>query len=714
VDLRPLLAPASVAIVGASSRAGSIGLSVVDNLQRAQSGARIYPVNPKYDRIAGLECFQHLQDLPEVPDCVFIGVGAEKGPDLLEEAGQQGIRAAVLNATGYGSGGSDGISRLTRLQEVASRYGMAVCGPNNIGFMNVKDRVGMWTLRNADFQPGPVALITQSGTAAMLLGGDPYPLGLSYVITCGDEAVVTAADYLRYVVEDDAVQLVLLFLETIRDPQGFQEAANRAAVLGKKIMVLKVGRSDLGSRLVSAHTGAIAGEDEIYRALFRRTGVVLARDIDEMVQTARLVTACPTPPRSPGFVPITMSGGLGAFLADVATDLDLDLPPLSTATVDRIRSANSALGTPQNPLDAWGLAYDPATFPGVLDALLEQEDIGTVALCLDLPSSGTAEAATGRSAGPILAAAARRTDTRLLMINTNGQGTTDPEVVDVLTQAGIPCLMGIIESFAAIGHWSQWPEPATGAARRASGAASALPEEELRFSEASQLLVKAGLPLLEGAVAASPEDAVRHASSFGYPVVLKGMHPAVAHKSDAGLVHLALSEPEAVAAAFSSLSSTLATMPTGAVGAEIVVFPMASPGIELIAGVRNVPGFGSLLVLGLGGIYVEVLRKAAVRLTPIDEPTVRDMLAELSLDSILSGLRGQAVYDVEKLIDAVVALADFGVANQNTVEFIELNPLVVHRKGEGVVALDFLIEHANAGTRDVAQAEASSAPADVP
>ena len=271
------------------------------------------------------------------------------------------IAAAVVNATGYGSGGEHGAAQLDRVVRTARANGMAICGPNNIGFVNIHDSVALWTLPSARFRPGATALITQSGTAAMVLAGDPRGLGLAYVITCGDEAVLTAADYLDHVVRDDRVQLVVL--SSRRSATRLRSAAaTLAADQGKKILALKVGRSDVGVRAVAAHTGALAGDDDVDNAFFRRHGIVRVADLDEMVQTAALFEAYAEPPRNRTAVPITMSGGVGALVADVAADAGVVLPPLSTRTRDCIRAADPALN-PQNPLDAWGLGYDEERFP---------------------------------------------------------------------------------------------------------------------------------------------------------------------------------------------------------------------------------------------------------------------------------------------------------------------------------------------------------------
>ena len=695
VALNSLLRPESVAVVGASGRKGAIGHSVIDNLQKLSATVRIYPVNPKYKEVNGLACYPSFEDLPEAVDCAFIGVRADHGPGVLREAGAVGVRAAVINATGYASGGENGRRLLDDLQHAAAAYDMAVCGPNNIGYFNVTRNVGLWTLPNAEFRRGSIGLIAHSGTASMVLGGDPNPLGLAYVITCGDEAVLSAADYLRYVVNDEAVRLVMLFIETIRQPEEFEAAAQQAADLGKQIIVLKVGRSAVGSRAVAAHTGGIAGEPEIYEALFRKLGIIQVQDMDEMIQTARLMAALPDGPRRPGVVPITMSGGIGALVADTAGDIGLELPPLSPATADAIRTANPALFTPQNPLDAWGLGWDPVLFPGVLSPLLAQDDVGTVALCLDVPASGRAETSTARSAAPLLAKTSGDTDVRFVLLNTNAQGTPDPETVAMLEAASIPVLMGVTESLRALEHWTHAPRARVHAPERTSSVPR-LPTAQPGFLHEAGLLTKAGITILTGIEVSDANEAVRAAEATGFPVVLKGLHPAVVHKSEADLVHLGAATPADVERSFSRIMAALERLGRDRSGAAVVVQQTIESDLELIIGVRNVARFGTFVVLGLGGIYVETLRKSAVRMAPLTADDIHGMLAELSLDEVLGSARGRPARDIAALISSIQALSNLAMANRDTVTTIEVNPVVVRRQGEGIVGLDLLVEYSAA------------------
>ena len=324
----------------------------------------IYPVNPRYDTIDGLKCWPSLSALPAPVDAAFLAVPAAAGPELADEAGRCGIKALFVNASGYADGGVEGVALQRRLEAVADRHGIVLAGPNNMGLVNVHDRKAMWTQQYMKpIAPGPVGVIAQSGTIALILIEDQRDLGFAYLVTTGNEAGATAADYLYQMVEDDRVKVILLFLETIRKPRLFAEAAAEAARRGKRIIALKVGASDGGRALVQAHTGSLAGEDRLYEAYFKAHGVVRVRDLDEMLETAVLFCANPALPPSAHVAAVTLSGGEAALLSDIGGELGLDFMALGPETLARLRPAFPDYATIGNPIDAWGSGLRSATIP---------------------------------------------------------------------------------------------------------------------------------------------------------------------------------------------------------------------------------------------------------------------------------------------------------------------------------------------------------------
>lgn len=695
-----LLAPRSVAIVGASPREETIGFRIIRNLNRLGFPGSIFPVNPRYPEVADLPCYPSIAKLPEVVDLAFIAVPSANGPALVAEAGAAGVRAVIVNASGYADGGPEGQVLQRELEAAAREHGIALAGPNNMGLINVHDRVGLWTsARLPELEPGPVAIISQSGSVAIALSQDERKLGLAYVITAGNEAVLTVADYLLEVSRDDRVKLVLLFLETLRQPARFTEAVQAAHERGKPILALKVGRSEGGRAAVAAHTGAFSGEDRVYDAFFERHGVLRVHDMDEMVEAASLFTAYPDPPPAPHVVAVTLSGGEAALIADLGADVGVRFPDLAAETRERIRPAFPPFQSPRNPLDAWGLGWDPERFRQIVEGLAADREVRTIAVAIDAPASGGADGPLAAEMARVAVDAARTTDTRLLFFNNAVGNGVNREVASILARAGIPYLAGMRHALVALGYWSKYgewrrrpppiPPPDARGERWHATLGGGMPlTEPARFD----LLREAGVPMIGCSPVASADEAVAMAVRLGYPVVLKGGGPGVAHKTELGLVRLGLDTPHAVRDAFADVTRRLARHATA--GAGVVIQPMLGDGIELIVGVRNDDAFGSILVVGLGGVHVELLREVSLRLGPVDRATASAMLSETRAGTLLDGFRGKGPYDVEAAAEAIAALSRFGAATRGLVAAAEINPLIVRPRGQGALGVDALIEPA--------------------
>ncbi|MCC6197974.1 MAG: acetate--CoA ligase family protein [Burkholderiales bacterium] len=698
-SLTKLLSPRSIAVVGASERPDAIGTRVLANLKRIGFPGPVYPVNPRYERLGELDCYPSLSALPEAVDAAFIAVPAAAGPDLVDEAGRAGIGAAVVNANGYADGGDAGIALQRRLEAEAAHHKIALCGPNNIGFVNVHDRVALWSPRDMRaLEPGSIAVISQSGSIALILGEDERDLGLAYMITAGNEANTTVADYLEHVIADDRVDIVLIFLETIRDPQRFALAADEAVQRGKRIVVLKLGASAQGRQLVQAHTGSLAGEDRLYDAWFRTHGVIRVRDLDEMLETATLLRSYPTPRPAGTTALVTLSGGEAALIADLSSELGLALPPIAPATLAAMRPAFPDHSSIANPVDAWGLGFNGDRFRIILDALLADSAIDVVGFSLDAPGRGGADVGYGRVMAEACVAARRAgADKRMLFLNNTSGSGVNPDIRAILERAGIPYLSGMRPALAAVRHLlAPTQEPVLPPAVSADIAWIAAGSEPERFAE----LRSAGLPMTEAAVAADADEAVAIAARLGGAVVLKGIAQHLPHKSDLGLVALDLVDADAIRMAWTRLRRVLdahsapaadnGSSAAGSDAGEIVVQPMAPDGVELILGIRNEPGFGSFIVVGPGGVLVEIGNQASIRLGPVGRDTARAMLAETAAARLLGGVRGRGPWDLEAAIDAIVAFSALGHALRNTVAAMEINPLIVGRRG--AVGVDILVE----------------------
>jgi acyl-CoA synthetase (NDP forming) len=693
LPLERLFKPRSLAVIGASTREDAIGFRVIRNMRGLGFDGDIYPINPRYEAVAGLPCFPNLGALPGPVDAAFIALPAEQGPSMLEEVARSGIKAAFVNASGYADGGPAGRALQRRLQDVAHAHGIALAGPNNMGLINVNDRVAIWTqLHMTALRPGPIAVIAQSGSVALVLAQDERRLGLAYLVTAGNEAVLGVAQYLDHIVRDPRVKTILVFVESIRDPERFAAAAATAHAHDKRIVALKTGASPRGTALVAAHTDSLAGDDAVYDAYFARHGIIRVRDLDEMLETAVLVTAYPAPPRTRHFVPVTLSGGEAALIADLADEVGLDLQPLSEATLARLRPAFPPFAHPQNPLDGWGLGFNGERFGEMLAALQADAEIGAIGLSIDCPAAGGGDLVYAREMARLCVEAAWQGKPTVFFNNTTGTGP-NAEVKAMLDQAGIPYLAGMRTALAAVANWIRSDRPPTHAGmpdddRAAAWRSSLAAGVALNETSLFELLGEAGVPMVPCRLARSAEGAVACAEALGYPVVLKGAGAGIAHKTELDLVRLGLDSPSAVRAAYGTLDETLRRhLPAGEKG-EILVQPMLGSGIELILGLRNDPAFGTVLVVGLGGIFVEFIKSVSLRLAPVDTATAREMLAECRAAELLGGLRGRGPYDIFAAAEAIAALSRFGAATRSAVGGLEINPLIVLEHGAfGVDAL---------------------------
>lgn len=678
-SLESLLRPRSVAIVGASPRTGSAGSNLVRNLQRCGFPGPIYPVNPRYPEIHGVKAYSSLAQIKSEIDAVFIAVAAEHGPDIMRQAIDAGARAVLLNATGYADGGAEGKARQAEIAALAAAAGVPVCGPNNLGLINIVDGIALWTSAHLPAMGGgPVAVVSQSGSVALALGEDVAGLGLSYLITTGNEAVTGVGDYVEAIASDSRVKAILLFLETIRDPAGLASATARARAAGQSVLAVKVGRSATARAAVAAHSGALSGEDAVVSAYFRKHGIVRARDLDDLVQIAKSKLR-PRPATGASAAFITLSGGEGAAVADAAEDAGLPVSDFPAAVASELAPLFGG-HPPPNPCDAWGLGWDAERVGKILDVLAASPQIDPIVFALDIPSTGEADGPMAVEMARI-AAARPMIGKKAIFIANSAISGINPELKKVCDANSFPILFGIGGALRAMAAWvtpDATPRDRPSALRATLDRATI--EAELRKT----------VTFVESRVVASAEEAVRHATeSHGYPVVLKGVAPEIAHKTEFGLVKLGLANAESVTAAFESVSAALRVL---AKNGTIVIQPMLPSGVELLIAARRDPIFGPVVVAGVGGKLVELIADTALRVGVVSEAEAGEMLAETRIASLLDGYRDEITFDAPAARSAIAALSRLMAEAGPEVTAVEINPLIVLPKGKGAVAVDLLIE----------------------
>jgi acetate---CoA ligase (ADP-forming) len=720
VSLSPLLEPRSLAVVGASARPGSFGDQLVTQLLAGGYRGAVHLVNPRYREVAGRPCHPSLADLPGPVDLAVLAVPNAALEAQLGAAAAAGIPAAVIFASCVDDPPPppETPPLAERLAAIARGAGMAVCGGNGMGFFNLQQRLRVCGYPEPpELDPGPVAVVSHSGSVFSALLHNRRGLRFNLVVSAGNELVTSAAAYLDHALDLPGTRVVALFLETVREPAAFRAALAKAATLAIPVVALKVGRAPAARAMVAAHSGALAGEDGAYQALFDAYGVAQVATLDELADTCELLAGRRAVPG--GLAAVHDSGGERAHLLDVAELMGVGFAAISEATRARLAAVLEPGLPATNPLDAWGTGNDAdQIFAACITALLEDPATGALALNLDLTTEPTPETSyTG------LAVTAAASTAKPVAVVANLASAVDPEEAATLRAAGVPVLEGTTTGLAAFGHLfahrdflaRSGPGAVAGAgavdsrARPASGPAT-LPHRGARrgsagleaardrwrarlgegrpFEEAEGLALLAdwGIPVVAAEVATDLEGALAAAGRVGWPVALKTAAPGVAHKSEVGGVRLGLEGPEQLAAAYAELE--------GRLGPRVLVAAMAEPGVELALGVVVDPQFGPLVMVAAGGVLVEVLRDRRFALPPLDRERALAMLDRLAVRPLLDGVRGGRPVDLDAVADAAARLSVLAVDLGDRLAALDVNPLVAGPGG--CLAVDALVVAASA------------------
>lgn len=685
-NLSPLLNARSVAIVGAS-QLPRFGGWVLNNLRRAGFAGPIYPVNPRYPQLDGLTCYPSLGDLPERPDLAVLAVPNDRLLPTLESTAAAGVPAAVIFASAF-SPQADGQPGLQdRLMAVARSAGLALCGPNCMGFMALGRRLVVSGYAVDPALPaGNTAFVTHSGTVFDTLWQNRHGVRFNYLVSAGNEIALSMADYVRFALDDPETRVLGLLLETVRDPETFRAALALAAERGVPVVVLKLGRSARGAELAQAHSGALTGQDSAYDALFTYYGARRVRSLDEMLDTLELFAAGLRPPTR-FIASMHDSGGERGLLVDLADSEGVPFADISAATRDRLAAVLEPGLEPVNPVDAWGTGNDFARiYRECLLALDADPAVGLNVWAADLYAAGNVSReylATAMALKPRLA--------KPLVFMPNVTSSVEPALADELRAAGIPVLLGTENGLRALRHLTTfWEDRRTRAPREIEPlpAPAGLPDLRQRLAAAAGPLDEAasrpfleayGLPLPAGGVAGSRRQAVELAERLGFPVALKAT--GLLHKSDQGGVRLNVAGPSDVGAAYDDLAARF--------GADVLIQRMAPPGVELILGLVHDPQLGPLLVLGLGGVFVEVFKDVRFLMLPASRAEVRAAWLSLRGAALLTGARGRPPVDLEAVVDACLRLAALARDLGGRLAAVDLNPLIA--RPDGVLAVDALI-----------------------
>jgi acyl-CoA synthetase (NDP forming) len=684
--LERMLEARSVAVIGASAREGTPGHQTLVELRKGRFGGAIFPVNPKYDQLEGHRCYGSIGDVPEAVDLAVLALSNALLEETLTACADAGVASAVIYASGHEEPG-DGEPLTERLTKIAHDAGMAVCGGNCMGFVNVERglRATGW-YEPEELEPGSIAFISHSGSAYAALLHNDRSLRFNIAVSAGQEFATTAADYVRYALGLESTRAIGLFIETIRDPVRFREAIAMANERDVPVIALKVGREELTRRLVASHSGALAGEDGAYEALFRADNVHRVETLDELGDTLALFVAGRR--AGPGaLASVHDSGGERALLVDAAAAVGVPLAEISDETSKRLEGLLDPGLPPLNPVDFWGTGRDAfAVITGCERALLDDPNVAALAFTVDLTTEDDPEEGYIASFLDVWP----DTDKPMAMLSnfTSGIDRSDAQRLD---DAGAPMLEGTLTGLAAFRHlfdhrdhralppiMAPSPVPASTRnewARRMEGG------EPFDGVEAFELLRCYGVSAVASAMADGADAAASAAEALGYPVALKTAMPGISHKSDVGGVRLGVVDRQSLIDSYAELS--------GRLGGRVTVAAMAPPGVEIHLGIVRDAQFGPLVLVAAGGTLVEVLKDRRLALPPLDDVRARRLVDELRVRPLLDGVRGQPPADVDALVNAIVGLSWLAHDLGDRLEALDANPVICGP--EGCVAVDALV-----------------------
>lgn len=677
-SVEQLFRPRSIAIVGASeSGAGGWPRAIFGNLEHAGFPVPVYLINPRRDRLWGREVYPSFASLPEPVDLALTIIPAERVVDALAEGHANGLKAALVFAARFGEGGDEaGAARARGLAELCDR-GLRVCGPNCMGALALPESHLFYPAERVRGLPrGGVGVIFQSGGTFQywLSQGAVRGLGFSYAVSSGNELDLDVADYIAFLVDDPETRAIACMLEGIRRPEAFMAAAAKALAKGKPVVVVKTGASERGRSATESHTGAVAGDDDIFNAVCERYGIVRCHGLDDLIETTLMFSTVRLP-KGPRVAFAGYSGGATGLFLDYASEVGLPVAELSEETGHAIAPLLDRGLAPSNPLDGGaGLAGRPQDFKEICKTIADDPGVDILSMQGQLPAQ------SGDRSDPEVFAAASRGAASVVAHGRMGQNVTDAGRA-FQAAAGVPFIQGLPETVRALKALGCYAARRRRSARPERGPVSPL------SGTVSELLAAAGVPGPRGGLAATAAEAAGIADDIGYPVALKIVSPQAVHKTEIGGVALGLGDGGAVVRAASEMERRLKDAEPDANLDGFLVQEMVD-GLEMFVGLRDDPQFGPFVVAGLGGIHVEALGDLAFRLLPIDETEARDMLDSLRSRALLGPFRGRPARDTDALVRAMVAAGEVYLGVRDRFADIEMNPLTVLAEDAGVRAVD--------------------------
>ncbi|HTS17765.1 MAG TPA: acetate--CoA ligase [Verrucomicrobiae bacterium] len=695
--LQPIFSPKSVAVIGASNRIGTVGHDLFRNILLSGYCGTLYPVNPKASSIAGVHAYTNVGQIPDEVDLALVMVPATAVPDVLEECGQKGVRGAVIVTAGFKEVGPEGAALERRAVEMARKHGIALVGPNCLGVINTDANI----LLNASFarcmpKHGNIAFLSQSGAlcAGILDYARGRNIGFSKFISVGNKADVTEMDLLRYLANDTSTDVILMYLETLVDGRAFIELAREITgelAHRKPILAIKSGRTTQGAAAARSHTGALAGSDAVYDAIFAQAGILRVDTVEELFDFAVGFSRQPLP-KGNRFAIVTNAGGPGIMATDAAIRHGLELAKLRPETLESLKAKLPPTANFSNPIDVIGDATCDR-YTAALEAVLGDPNVDGLVVLLT-PQSMTDIEAIARTIGEIAPSSKKPVLASFL-------GHVDVSAgVRILQDHGVPNYEfpeNASRSLAAMCRYTQWLTRPRTRERQFEVDKAAVKEVFARIrkegrtflpeAEALAVLKAYGFPMLQHGLAKNEDEAAALLEKIGAPVAMKIASPDVVHKVDVGGVLLNISTPEEARAGYKKITNGVKQKLPSARLLGVEIQAMAGKGVEVILGISQDPAFGHIMMFGLGGTYVEVLKDVSFRLVPIRELGARNMIKSIRAAKVFESFRGQPPADTDAIAECLERLSQL-VTDFPEITELDINPLIVHAQGKGARVAD--------------------------
>lgn len=695
MNLNKLLKPTSVAVIGASEKEGFGGDVCRNILSYVEDRSHVYFIHPKRDSVFGVPCYKSISDVPENVDLMVICTSQKTVIPLLQEGAKKGVGGAVVFASGYGEvGTAEGKQNEAELIAAAKELDIAVMGPNCAGFVNYIDNVQAFAFISAKRdRKGSVGVVSQSGQLCLSMMDDPG-MRFSYNISAGNGKIVQMEDYMDFLVDDEDTKVVSIYIEGVKNADKFAAVLKKAAEKRKPVVILKAGRSAKGGAIAASHTGSLSGSDASFDAVLKKFGAIRVDDLEELIAMSLMLSTMKRMPEKATFASMNLSGGETGICADVGSLNGIEYPDFTEETLKKLKEQLPSYASPNNPLDMTAsLSYDADLYAGALRTVMDDPNIGMVLIGYTLLLEIADPCIHYMYKGIEKVVQEKGGNCKPIAMIPFAENTRNPEYQEKLFQIGVPVLPPPVYAFKLLRHLADFIayEPETKTLELAVGHPKSEETQALSEHESKQELKVYGVPVPDEVIVTSKEEAAQFAKNHPDPLVMKVESADILHKSDVGGVKLNVCGPEAAEKAYEEIMESVTAKRPDAHINGILTVPMLDAGVEIIIGVNNDPQFGPMIMVGMGGVFVEVFKDVALYPAPLKEEEALEMLKLLKSFKLLNGYRGTEKCDIKALCQTIVAISNYAQANKDVLKELDINPLFVYPEGKGVGVADALI-----------------------